>query len=112
MTSGRMTMGGDFAVVHDQTSDGLVLEVYGELDLATAPALEHELETAWARDPPALVLDLHGLRFMDSTGVRLIVATHQRALAEDKRFALRRLPRQAQRVCDLAGLTGRVPIDD
>jgi anti-sigma B factor antagonist len=107
-----MTMDGDFAVVHDQTSERLVLELHGELDLATAPALEHELEKAWASDPPALVLDLHGLRFMDSSGVKIIVATHQRAVAEGKRFALRRLPGQVRRVCDLVGLTGRVPIDD
>ncbi len=112
MISGWMITDSDFAVVHNQTRDGLILEVYGELDLASAPRLEHELENAWARDPPALVLDLHGLRFMDSSGVRLIVGTHQRAVAEGKRFSLRRLASQVQRVCDLVGLTGRVPIDD
>lgn len=105
-------MDGDFVVVHDETSEGLVLQLYGELDLATAPALAQHLEEAWAGDPPALILDLDGLRFMDSSGVRLIVEYHRRAVAEGKRFSLRRLPSQVQRICDLVGLTGRVPIDD
>ena len=41
----------------------------GELDLATAPRLEHAL--AEAGDD--VLLDLRGLTFMDSTGVRVLL---------------------------------------
>lgn len=102
---------GELAVVRVQASEQLILHVSGELDLATAPVLELELELAWAGDPGALVLDLHELTFIDSTGLRLIVDTHRRAVAEEKRFSVRRLPRQAQRLFDLVGLTGRLPVE-
>jgi anti-anti-sigma factor len=41
----------------------------GELDLATAPRLEHALADA-GED---VVIDLRGLTFMDSTGVRVLL---------------------------------------
>ena len=50
----------------------------GELDLATAPELERRLLEA-LRERETVVLDLRELTFMDSTGVRTIVAAHQTA---------------------------------
>lgn len=111
MSYASVPTGGDFAVICEETSEHLMLQISGELDLATAPALEQQLETVWASDAPALVLDLEGLTFIDSTGLSLILHAQRRALAEEKGFSLRRLPRQAQRVFELVGLTGRVPVD-
>ena len=57
-----------------------VVVTRGELDLATAPELE-------AAHPGALdggqdvVVDLRELEFMDSTGLRVLVAAHARARA-------------------------------
>ena len=112
MNGRSVPAGCDLAVVCEHTSEHLILHVSGELDLATAPLLEDHLESAWAGDAPAVVLDLHELAFIDSTGVRLILRAQQRADAEERGFALRRLPDQARRVCDLVGLTGRVQMDD
>src|SRR3954447_10992449 len=103
---------GDFAVTADLAGEQLVLRVLGELDLATASALEHHIELAWSNDPPALVLDLKELTFIDCSGVRLILQTHQRAIAAAKSFSLRQVPRHAQRVFDLLGLTEQIPTDD
>ncbi|HVW18515.1 MAG TPA: STAS domain-containing protein [Solirubrobacteraceae bacterium] len=50
----------------------------GELDLATAPQLEDRVMSA-VREPGGVVLDLRELTFMDSTGIRTIVAAHQAA---------------------------------
>lgn len=59
----------------------------GELDLATAPELE-ELVLATLRDGERqVVLDLRELTFMDSTGVRTIVAAHH--VAEETGHDLR-----------------------
>jgi anti-sigma B factor antagonist len=100
-----------FAVVREYTRERLILRLFGELDLATAPALEQELETVWSSSGPALVLDLERLTFIDSTGLTLILHTQRRAQAEEKHFSLRRLPIQTQRVLELAGVTGLVPVD-
>jgi anti-sigma B factor antagonist len=55
-----------------------LLEVHGELDLSTALQLEGPLDDA-TQDPAAAVLiDLAGCQFIDSTGIALIVRAWQR----------------------------------
>jgi anti-anti-sigma factor len=51
----------------------------GELDLATAPDVADELERVEATAVDIVVLDLSGLTFIDSTGIRLVLAAHRRA---------------------------------
>ena len=66
--------------------DGLTLvTLAGELDLVAAPQLVEALE-ALAGNDRRVVLDLRGLRFMDSTGLAVILRFHQRA--KDGRFDL------------------------
>jgi anti-sigma B factor antagonist len=64
-----------FFVGVEQQDDRLVVRVAGELDLATAPQLEEALLPG-LRAGGSAVLDLRELEFMDSTGVRVIVAAH------------------------------------
>lgn len=58
----------DLTVARDE-SGACRLTLRGELDLATAPRLEHALEEAGGD----VLLDLRGLTFMDSTGVRVLL---------------------------------------
>jgi anti-anti-sigma factor len=64
-----------FSVATDAVGDRLVVAARGELDLATAPALEEVLLPP-LKEGGEVVLDLRALEFMDSTGVRVIVAAH------------------------------------
>jgi anti-anti-sigma factor len=50
----------------------------GELDLATAPELE-QLLIERIDASQEVVVDLRGLEFMDSSGIRVLVAAHARA---------------------------------
>jgi anti-anti-sigma factor len=52
---------------------GLVLAVSGELDIATAPALRERLENAIKAGKSRLVIDLHGVDFLDSVALATIV---------------------------------------
>jgi anti-sigma B factor antagonist len=55
-------------------ADGEVLvELIGELDLATSPLLERALEDVAASAGGRVVVDLRGLTFMDSTGLRVLM---------------------------------------
>ncbi|MEU7220219.1 STAS domain-containing protein [Nocardia iowensis] len=56
-----------------------VLTVAGEVDLATAPALESSIETILNGKPSALIIDLSAVSFLASAGMAVLVATHQRA---------------------------------
>ena len=69
---------GAFTIETSEDAGRLVVCPRGELDLATAPDLE-ELVLGRLTDGTAVVLDLRGLSFMDSSGVRVLVAAHVRA---------------------------------
>ena len=55
-----------------------LLEVQGELDLSTALQLEGPLEEATEAADAAVLIDLTGCEFIDSTGIALIVRAWQR----------------------------------
>lgn len=93
----------------DQT---VVIGVRGELDLASSPALDQELETGSAAAAPGLIVDLRQLEFMDSTGLSVLVRAHQRATEKGQRFAVVRGPQQVQRLLSLTGVAERLPLID
>ena len=80
----------------------------GELDLATAGRLEQALAEAG----DAVLLDLRGLTFMDSTGVRLLVQAHLRSTADSERLTLLRGQAAVQRVLQLSGVDVLLPFAD
>lgn len=70
--------------VHDEAT---VLTVAGEVDLATAPALESAIEAALGGKPTALIIDLSQVSFLASAGMAALVGAHQRA-GESTRIAV------------------------
>ncbi|WP_028476806.1 STAS domain-containing protein [Nocardia sp. CNY236] len=56
-----------------------VLTVTGEIDLATAPALESAIDAVLDDKPSALIIDLTAVGFLASAGMAALVAAHQRA---------------------------------
>jgi anti-sigma B factor antagonist len=88
--------------------EAIVLEVFGELDLATADLVRATLEQIHAEPPARLVIDLHGLSFMDSTGLALFVAEAAQA---DASFELEFWPGPpaVQRLFEIAGVRDRLP---
>lgn len=86
-----------------------VIALTGELDLAGATALEQELA---AVEDDALVLDLRGLEFMDSTGLRAIVVAARDAERAGARFALVAGSEPVMRVFDMTRMRERLPFVD
>lgn len=86
-------------------AEPLVVTVRGEVDLATAPEFESCIQRAFVAAPKAVLLDLEGLTFIDSSGLRVLVALSKDARSRDASLALRNVPRHAQRVLDLTGLS-------
>ncbi len=62
--------------------------VVGELDLATAGRLEARLRELGEAGFEHLVLDLHGLTFIDCAGLRAVLAADRRACQDGKRFGV------------------------
>lgn len=88
------------------------IELRGELDLSTVGKVESELDQAEARQPPLIVLDMTGLTFLDSTGLRLVVTADERARGEGRRFVIVRGPDTVNRVFTITRLGERLDIVD
>jgi anti-sigma B factor antagonist len=89
------------------------IAVRGELDLATADELESAL-LPLVRDGRHALLDLGGLDFMDSTGVRVLVTAHLAAEEHGGRFSLLRTHEGSPvgRVLEISGLDGVLELVD
>jgi anti-anti-sigma factor len=84
----------------------------GELDLASALTFDEEVRRAEERKPETLILDLRRLRFMDSTGLRLIMSAQARARTRERRFAIVAGGEPIRRLFRLAGVNRRLEIVD
>lgn len=69
----------DFEVDVTGAAQCTVLNVRGELDIATAPKLAAALEQAQAAGPDRLVVSLLQTSFIDSTGLTTLFRAHKRA---------------------------------
>ncbi len=105
-------MNTDFSVEERNEGSAWILAASGELDLRTSPDLEERLDRAWAAGAELVILDLRQIDFMDSTGLRVLLGSHQRAQETGRRFALVRGADQVERVLTLTGVHDLLTIVD
>jgi len=103
---------GYLEVRSERDADEHVVALTGELDLDGAERVTQELLRAETSDARRIVLDLSGLEFMDSTGIRLIIAAHARSRMDGDRLVLVRGPQAVHRVFELTGIAERLPFDE
>ncbi len=84
--------------------------VSGEVDAHSSEAFGTALEAAGER-ATTLTVDMSGVTFMDSSGLRVLVEAQQRVEAGGPTLVLRSPSRQIMRLLDLAGLTENFDID-
>ena len=98
-----------FGIAEEEGPGGArVVRVHGELDIATAGDLERAVLRP--REPgEQVVLDLAGLRFMDSTGLRVLMRARSEAKAGRWTLYLRNVPANVQRLFSLSGVHDAVP---
>ena len=102
----------DNEVVHmeigrDQRANATVIRLVGELDLATAPDVLAAVEAEVGNGKRVhLVLDMSGVSFIDSTGVRTLL---EAARAADSSLSLLAPSPAVTRVLELTELRGHLP---
>jgi anti-anti-sigma factor len=77
--------------------------------MATAPLLEKQLEELRQAGCRHLILDLGGLSFMDSTGLRLALKWEAASRQDGFEIGFLPGPPAVQRVFEITGMTDRVP---
>jgi anti-anti-sigma factor len=91
---------------------GVHVRLAGELDLATVPRLDDELKAVEDAGPEVVLVDLQGLSFMDSSGLRALLAADARAREAGRRLVLVRGDERVQRVLSITRLDERLEIVD
>jgi anti-anti-sigma factor len=96
----------------EQDGEALVISAYGELDLSNAKTLEQELRRAIAGDAPELILDLGGVSFIDSTGLRVLLLAAKQSLRNGGRLRVLRGSAPLERALEGTGLGHLLPLSD
>lgn len=96
----------------DTHEDGGVTQVVlgGEFDLAGIQQFEGALGKVESAAPGVIVVDLNGLEFMDSSGLRALVMADQRARKAGRRLAIVPGPPAVRRVFEITQLDGRLDL--
>jgi anti-sigma B factor antagonist len=68
----------ELAISHHISDGALIIEVAGEIDLHTATELQRAVDRL-SPFPHPVTLDLSGVGFIDSTGIRALLAINNRA---------------------------------
>jgi anti-anti-sigma factor len=92
------------AGVSTAEGNGRVVRFDGDLDLATAGALRDELLDARKHHAASVVVDLSGVKFVDSVGLSLLVTARNRLEEEGVEMRLV-LPEKLRLLFEISGLT-------
>ena len=99
-----------FEVALDRYGTTMFVRLAGEFDLSSHDMFQRAVEDGDHEFPSAIVLDLQGLTFIDSTGLRQIVALWERSRQEGFDFAVVPGNPQVQRAFVLTGLDQVLPM--
>lgn len=91
------------------TSDGTVVVVRGEIDMATAPQLRDLLNRLVNDSTESIVLECEHLDFLDSSGIGVLVAT-TKGLADGRTITIDAPQPHVRKVLELTGVAEHVTI--
>lgn len=92
-----------------QAGPRTVITAVGELDPATAPQLDRAIADARADGATELVIDLAGVTFVDSSGLRSLIAAHK--LTQPQPLVVRRPSAFAAQLFEITGLDDQFVIE-
>jgi len=101
--SGHSPRPGSLEISSALVDDAVTISLQGELDLSSASRMEERFAAIDEQRPSRVVVDLGGLAFMDSTGLRALLLADE--LAREHNYELVLLPGQeaVQRVFEVTG---------
>ena len=92
-------------MIGDAGDDCCVVRLIGELDLATAPSLASALETTIrSTDAAEIVIEMTELRFLDASGITVLILARAQALRRGRRLRARHPHHQVETVLRLTGV--------
>ena len=95
----------------DRDRDTGTVRVTGEVDLTSAPRLEQTIRELIDGGVRRLVVDLSSVRFMDSTGLRVLMSSYKRLEEVGGSLVLGRPSEAVRRVLDVSGLNSHFTVE-
>lgn len=86
---------------------GLTVRLAGELDIAGLPDVQPALDELLSREPQPVLIDLSELRFLDSSGVAVLI----RIANHFDRIEIRDAAPAVRRVVEILGLAARLGLE-
>jgi anti-anti-sigma factor len=112
LTAAQVRDLGDLTLRSQRTGDTHVLALFGELDIASSRAVDAELTTVEdAALLARLIIDLRGVTFIDSSGLRLVIEASRRAETAAHRLALLRPCDRVFRAFQISGIDTLLPFE-
>lgn len=93
-----------------KTEKGMIVSVSGRLDAVTSPDFEKEMEGCLADGETVLVVDLPGLEYISSAGLRSILAITKKLKARNGKIILSSLQDMVKEVFEISGFSKILPI--
>jgi anti-anti-sigma factor len=106
----RVCEDGVLSVQVEPRGGELVIRASGELDIASVKRLEDELFRALDSDASGVVLDLGGVNFIDSTGLRVLLLAAKLSIANGKPLSMVRITKPVREVIELSGVERSLPL--
>ena len=100
-----------FSTSVERRDDAAIVTMEGDLDIATEAQATADLDRAMD-GAELLVVDLRELSFLDSTGVRVLLAADLRAREKGMRFGLVRGDDMIARLLEVTRIDQRFPVVD
>ncbi len=94
----------DSAQFRVDDATGVVVHVSGELDAKSGAQLRTILSEAFAAENPSVAVDMSELVFIDSVGLSVLVAAHNRGASQGVPFEIRNVPARCLRLFEITGL--------
>ena len=105
-TTGKVPVHG--GRLHIEIIDG-GLSVAGEIDAHTCPDLAAALEPLPGSGN--VQIDMAGVQFMDSSGLRVLIGAHHRAAAAKRKLLICRPSKSVFRIIEISGLSDHLHVD-
>lgn len=83
--------------------DRTVVCLHGEIDIGTVPTLAAALEAGRRTPAASIVVDLSRVRFMDSSGLDVLVDERRRLAEAGRTLVIQSASRPVRRLLELAG---------
>jgi len=104
--------GHSFTVRVERDGVSAVLRLSGEFDVACEDSFTRAAEQALAGGTREVLVDLRDLAFIDSSGLRFLIALWMRSRREGFDLSLLQGTGHVRRILDIAGLQRFLPIAD